>query len=270
MAYDVANFQTEVIEKSYRQPVLVDFWAPWCGPCRTLGPILEKLAAENGTTWTLAKLNTDENQEVSMQYGIRGIPAVKLFIDGQVVDEFTGALPEPAVRRWLDEALPSESKKRLTQAEAALHANRPDLAEPLLRSVLADEPDNARARFLLAQLLAFRDPDEATALVEGAADEPDLIQIAEAIETLARLKHLRAHPDELPDEPGKDAYTEALNALAQRDFDSALTALIAVLQQNRYYDDDGARKAGIALFTLLGPQHPVTRQHRRTFDMWLY
>ena len=270
MAYDVANFQNEVIEKSYQTPVLVDFWAPWCGPCRTLGPILEKLARENGNAWTLAKVNTDENQEVSMQYGIRGIPAVKLFVDGQVVNEFTGALPEPAVRRWLDEALPSETKKRLTQAEAALNTNRADLAEPLLRAVLADEPDNAHARILLAQLLAFRDPDEAAALADGATGEPGLTQIAEAIQTLARLTHLHDHLDDLPDEPGKAAYVDALNALAQHDFDTALTKLIAVLQQNRYYDDDGARKAGIALFTLLGPQHPATRQHRRTFDMWLY
>ena len=270
MAYDVANFQEEVLKKSYQQPVLVDFWAPWCGPCRTLGPILEKLAHENSDVWTLAKVNTDENQEVSMRYGIRGIPAVKLFVDGQVVNEFTGALPEPAVRRWLDEALPSEGKKRLAQAEAALDANRPDLAEPLLRAVLADEPANARARILLAQLLAFRDPDEAAALADGATGEPGLTQIAEAIQTLARLTHLHDHLDDLPDEPGKAAYCDALDALARRDFDTAVTKLIAVLQQNRYYDDDGARKAGIALFTLLGPQHPVTRQHRRTFDMWLY
>ena len=270
MAYDVTNFQQEVIEKSYQTPVLVDFWAPWCGPCRVLGPVLEKLAAENGAAWTLAKLNTDENPELSMQYGIRGIPAVKLFVDGQVANEFTGALPEYAVRQWLTEALPSEGKKRLAQAEAALETNRPDLAEPLLRSVLADEPDNARARLLLAQLVAFSNPEEALDLAQAAADEPGLLQIRDAIQTLARLAHLADHPNDLPDEPGKAAYQDALDALARRDFDTAVAKLIAVLQQNRYYDDDGARKAGIALFTLLGAGHPVTRKHRRTFDMWLY
>ena len=270
MAREVHDFQQDVLQKSYQTPVLVDFWAPWCGPCRTLGPVLEKLADENGEAWTLAKINTDENPELSMQYGIRGIPAVKLFVDGQVVNEFTGALPEYAVRQWLDEALPSETKKQLTQAETALNANRADLAEPLLRQVLAQEPGNAQARLLLAQLLAFSNPDEAAALAEGVAAEPGLVQIQEAIQTIARLTHLHHHPDALPDEDGKALYLAALDALARRDFDAALTNLIDVLQKNRYYDDDGARKAGIALFTLLGPDHPVTRKHRRTFDMWLY
>lgn len=270
MAYDVTNFQQEVIEKSYKTPVLVDFWAPWCGPCRVLGPVLEKLAGENGDAWTLAKLNTDEYQEVSMQYGIRGIPAVKLFIDGAVVNEFTGALPEYAVREWLAEALPSEGKQRLSQAEAALDANQPDVAEPLLRSVLADEPDNTKARLLLAQLLVFRNPTEALDLAQGAANEPDLLQIHDAIQIVARLAALHDHPDDLPDEPGHAPYRDALDALARRDFDAAVAKFIEVLQENRYYDDDGARKAGIALFTLLGAQHPVTRKHRRTFDMWLY
>ena len=99
MAYDVVDFQKEVIEASFEKPVLVDFWAPWCGPCRVLGPVLEKLAVEEADRWTLAKVNTDQNQEVSMQYGIRGIPAVKLFVDGNVVNEFTGALPEHMVKK---------------------------------------------------------------------------------------------------------------------------------------------------------------------------
>ena len=270
MAIEVTNFQQEVLEKSYTTPVLVDFWAPWCGPCRTLGPVLEKLARENGAAWTLAKVNSDENPELSMQYGIRGIPAVKLFVEGQVVNEFTGALPEFAVRKWLDEALPSETKKELAQAEATLSANRPDIAEPLLRQVLADEPDNPKARMLLAQLLAFRAPDEAAKLIEGAAAAPGFVQIQQAIQTVARLTHLKNHPDDLPDEDGKTLYLTALEALTRRDFDTALTHLIEILQKNRYYDDDGARKAGIAIFTLLGPEHVITRKHRRTFDMWLY
>ena len=118
--------------------------------------MLEKLARENGEAWTLAKVNTDENPELSTQYGIRGIPAVKLFVEGRVVNEFTGALPEFAVRKWLDEALPSETTKRLAQAEAALNTNRADVAEPLLRQALTEEPDHAKARLLLAQLLAFQ------------------------------------------------------------------------------------------------------------------
>jgi len=271
MAYDVTNFENEVIARSYETPVLVDFWAPWCGPCRVLGPVLEKLAGENGAAWTLAKVNTDENPAVSRQYGIRGIPAVKLFVDGEVINEFTGALPEYAVRRWLEDALPNDTKDRLAQAEAALEANQPDVAEPLLRQVLADDPDALQARALLARILAFNTPEEAAALAQGTgAVEPSLLPIEESIQTIARLIHLKDHPEELPDEASKPLYLDAIRAVAGHDFDTAVAKFIDVLQTNRYYDDDGARKAGIALFTLLGPHHPVTRKHRRTFDMWLF
>ncbi|QXD16127.1 thioredoxin [Rhodocaloribacter litoris] len=100
-------FQKEVLDKSRQKPVLVDFWAPWCGPCRVLGPTLEKLARESKGKWRLVKVNTDRHPELSMRYGVRGIPAVKLFVDGEVRGEFVGALPEPAIRRWLDEHLPA-------------------------------------------------------------------------------------------------------------------------------------------------------------------
>ena len=101
------SFDEDVIQTSHRKPVVVDFWAPWCAPCRILGPTLEKLAKESGGRWRLVKINSDTFPDLAQRYGIRGIPAVKLFVDGAVKDEFVGALPEPAVRQWLDRALPS-------------------------------------------------------------------------------------------------------------------------------------------------------------------
>ena len=100
-------FQTEVLDKSQQKPVLVDFWAPWCGPCRALSPTLDALAKESGGRWRLVKINTDAHSALAQRFGVRGIPAVKLFVDGAVAAEFTGALPEPEVRRWLGAHLPA-------------------------------------------------------------------------------------------------------------------------------------------------------------------
>jgi putative thioredoxin len=267
--YEVQNFQEDVLVASRTKPVLVDFWAPWCGPCQVLGPVLERLAAEQSDAWTLVKVNTDQHLEVSMDYGIRGIPAVKLFVEGQVVDEFVGALPEYAVRQWLEKALPSEQKQQLARAAAALEAGALAEAEALLEGVLGTEPTNAEARTLLAARLVFRDPTRATALVEGAAtDEPHLLQRSEAVQTLARLLTLDA--TQLPEEPGHDLYRDGIAAVQTQDFETALERFIALLPVHRAYDDDGARKACLALFILLGPEHPATLKYRRRFDMALY
>lgn len=271
MLFDVQNFDEDVLAASQERPILVDFWAPWCGPCRALGPVLERLAAEQDG-WALAKVNTDEHPGVSQRFGIRGIPAVKLFSEGEVIDEFTGAMPEHQLRRWLAEALPSEDKARLEAAQAALDAGNAEEAEALLREVLAaapDDPDRSHAQILLARTLTFQTPAEAAALAEAAHFvSPALQQTKEATLTLARLQQLPR--EELPEASGRDAYAEAAAALRRQDFDAALSRLIEVVQVNRAYDDDGARKACVALFALLGAEHPAVKAHRRTFDMALY
>lgn len=270
MAVEVQDFQRDVLEASRTQPVLVDFWAPWCGPCRQLGPVLERLA-DATDAWTLVKINTDENPDVARRYGIRGIPAVKLFDDGNVIAEFTGALPEHAVRQWLDENLPSATKSQLDMAREALQQGDTEEAEQLLWPVLDEDPDNAEAKVLLAQALAFRDPRRAQALADDAdVADPSLRQVREAVQTIARLIALGDDPDAFPDAPGRTAYLAGIEALSTANYDAALQHFIEVVRENRDYDDDGARKACVALFTLLGNDHPATRSHRRTFDMALY
>lgn len=265
--FEVQNFEQDVVKASHEQPVLVDFWAPWCGPCQQLGPVLEELAGET-STWKLVKVNTDEHPEESQQYGIRGIPAVKLFIDGKVADEFTGALPRYQIEKWLEETLPSETKEKLAAARTALEAGNPEKAEPLLEELVAADTSNHEAHILLARAVMFKAPERALSLIKGHVTDAESRQTSENVKTLARL--LNIQPEELPDEKGKDRYLEAIDALANQQFDKALERFIQVIQTNRYFDEDNSRKACLAIFMLLGPQHETTQKHRRQFDMALY
>src|SRR5512136_2507697 len=138
------TFLTDVIERSRQQPVIVDFWAPWCGPCRMLSPTLERLAKEANGGYTLAKINTDENQRLAAQYGVQGIPAVKMFRDGKVVGEFVGALPEPKVREFIKKHAPNQSDLILTAAEDLARAHRWAEAETAYRHALMIDPDDAQ------------------------------------------------------------------------------------------------------------------------------
>lgn len=270
MSYEVNDFQQDVIEASEDTPVLVDFWAPWCGPCRQLSPVLESLA-EAHDDWTLVKVNVDDNQEPAQAYGVRGIPAVKLFVDGEVAAEFTGAKPKHTIESWLDDNMPSEEKSRIEEAKAALDDGRHEDAEQLLWPVLEDNPDHNEAQVLQARALAFKDPTRAQVLAEAAnVADPTLRQVRDAVQTVARLLELSDAPSDLPNGDVQDDYRAAIEALAAQNFGAALDHFIDVVRVNRDYDDDGARKACVALFTLLGEEHPVTQEHRRTFDMALY
>ena len=271
MTYDVIDFQAEVIDASFEQPVVVDFWAPWCGPCRMLGPVLERLAGEQAGRWKLAKVNTDEQPELSMQFGIRGIPAVKMIANGQVVDEFVGAKPEHEVRRWLDEAIPSPDRQDVGLARQLLEAGEASGAEEVLDALLEQQPDHAEARFLLAKLVASRDLAQAAELLEGV-EPPDAagLQFKEGIAALATMRAQAANPGALPEGPARAEYTDAATALAAGDLDTALGRFIAAIMRDRSYLDDAARKACLALFAVLGPLHPLTKKHRRMFEMALY
>ncbi len=268
---EVTDFQTEVIEASHQRPVLVDFWAPWCGPCRVLGPVLEKLAAEGDGAWNLAKVNTDVLTAEASRYRVSSIPAVKLFVDGEVVNEFVGALPEPRVRQWLSEALPGKHVGLLDEARAAFENGDEAKVEDLATMVLVEDPSNAEARVLLARTLLFRNPSRSEELArEAAATKTALFPQCQAIEALSRLIRAAADLDKLPEGPGRETYASALRALAAQELDSAAAGFVDTLRRDRRYNDDAARKAGIALFGVLGEKHPVTQKHRRAFEMAVF
>jgi putative thioredoxin len=235
-----------------------------------LSPTLEKLADQQSERFSLIKINTDERPDLSAQYQVRGIPAVKLFSMGSVIAEFTGAMPEYAVVKWLDEHLPTEAGGALLDARSFIQAGEFDAAIEVLESLIQEDSVGGEASLLLARLLVFTDPKRALDLLSNAEPNGGEEQlVAQAIRELAEV--LAADGvDALPESDAKPHFEEAVIALRKLRFSDAVRELIVVLQKDRFYREDGARRLGVALFTLLGPHHPVTLQQRRTFDMYLY
>jgi putative thioredoxin len=268
MNYEVKDFQKDVIEKSYDRPVLVDFWAEWCAPCRMIGPILEKLAEENKDNWELVKVDNDNNQHVAAMYGVRGIPNVKLFRNGEVINEFTNALPEPAIKEWLNKSIPSKFEDRIEQAKVLLRNGNISDAKIILEDIHSGDLNNSEVKILLAKILLFDDQRESLRLVQNVDGKLNNVELAEAIGTLAEL--LNRDLDSFPDSEVKEKYLSATDSIRKKDFDSALVEFIEIIRTDRNYDDDGARKTCIAIFKFLGEDHKISIKNRRDFGRALY
>jgi putative thioredoxin len=268
---ETIDFQRDVLDRSAREPVLVDFWAEWCGPCRTLGPVLERLAT--GGRFALVKVNTDLQPDIAATYRISSIPAVKLFRNGQVVGEFVGALPERDVVRFLDQYIPSRGKELLLEAKGELAAGRRDEARALLEQAVAAEPFLSEARIALAELRFRAEPEAALALVESISSNDPAYHRIESLRVLASLVARAAHGEPTPADVKPDLwarYLEGARAFAAGKDTEALDAWIEVLRQKRSLDEDGPRRACVALFQLLGDDSEVSREYRRAFTSALY
>jgi putative thioredoxin len=181
------DFQSLVIDNSFKQPVLVDFWADWCQPCQSLIPVLHKLAEEYNGAFQLAMVNSDEQGELAAQAGVRSLPTVKLFVDGQIVNEFMGALPETEVRNFLDPYIKTETDAVLDEAIAAYTQGNKEQALESLNAALAKDPNNAKLKINIAKLVANEnDFDCATSLFDRLRDED--CELPEAKEILAHIK----------------------------------------------------------------------------------
>jgi putative thioredoxin len=263
---DVTDFQNEVIVKSKEKPVVVDFWAPWCQPCKMLGPILEQLAEESDGKFILAKVNTDEYPDVSNAWNIKGIPAVKLFVDGKVTAEFTGALPKSSVVKWLDENIPDPDKIELNEIISNINTDEPHKTIDRLEKLMRRAPWLNDAKPVLARLIIFDDPERAFSLIKDLREDSPHWLIVDSV----RIIHDFLMLAEMEDANVKKNMLNAQTAIFSRDFDKALEELIYALQVNKSYMHELPRRLCVALFTVLGNEHEISRAFRRKFDMSLY
>ncbi len=232
------TFEQAVIQRSFEKPVVVDFWAEWCGPCRSLGPVIEKAVDDRGEAVELVKVDTDSNPRVSQQYGIQSIPAVKAFKDGKVVDEFVGALPPAQVNRFLDRIVPSEADALVAEG-----------GEANLRRALELEPSRIDAKVALARLVPREEALELLANATGFAAEG----------LAARLR--------LEEDPN---LAEAFAAIDRGDVEPGIDTLIAAIPASTGDQREDLRRAVVGVLDELGVDHPVAREARRKLASALY
>jgi len=269
-----ADFDEKVVAASRKQPVVIDFWAPWCAPCKVLKPILEKLAEEHKGKFLLAKVNSDENQEIAARYAVRGIPAVKAMVDGKIVNEFTGALPEVMVREWLDKIIPSPAEELRREAQQKAKAGDLDGALQKLSEASTLDPDNERVRVDAAELLlAMGNPDDAQPLLDSLKS-PDILKDARVLQLKAQVRLA-----EMKEEGESEASLAAAIKANENDLEArfklanvliaanrhaeGMDQLLEIVRRDRKFKDDIGRKTLLDVFNLLGGQNELVAEFRR-------
>lgn len=266
-----ATFESDVLLRSHEVPVVVDFWAPWCGPCKMLGPMLERMAIEGGGSFLLAKVDVDENPSLAIRYGIQGIPAVKAFVNGEVKSQFVGAQPESIVRRFVSELAPSESEIALGKGNSLLATRHWPEAENAFREVyLEDETNSSAALGLLKSLLMQGKGGEASTLIanfpagtEWAAAE----QLRPLAAFMADVEENGPWPD---DDPQEAEFYQSARLIVKGNLPAAMDGLLELLRFDKNYRDGEVKALLLAIFALLGDDDPMTREYRNELASILF
>ncbi len=275
-----ADFEDAVLKASHERAIVVDLWAPWCGPCRTLGPILEEVVTSLGDGVALAKLNVDENQELAAAFRVQGIPAVKIFKDGQIVQEFTGALPQAQIEAILRPLISTETDGLLEQAKTLAGNNDLEGAARLYEQVLEDQPEDNQALLGLAQIRLYENDfatvEKLVGMVEPGASEYDRAQaVLRQIEFVriceqaggrsALARPLLSAPDDLD-----TRFNFACCAAAERDYATALKEWLEIVERKKDFREGAARDAMVSIFHLLGREHQVVADYPQRLYRALY
>jgi putative thioredoxin len=270
------NFQSIVLDGSFDRPILVDFWADWCAPCRMLMPILAKLAEEYRGRFILAKVNTEEQQALAAEFGIRSLPTVQLFKSGRPVDQFMGALPEGQIREFLDRHIPRASEGLLAQAQGLMVAGDLAGARTLIDRAREQDPENARLALAELQLMAARgEIAEAQSAIDRLpielASEPEVLALRGQLRFATALEGAPTEADlvaSLSFEPtdSLSRYQLAAHQVIRGDYESALENLLTIMKRDRGFQEDAGRKGMLAVFDLLGGGDLVARYRAKMMN----
>jgi putative thioredoxin len=265
-----SNFEYEVIKYSHTIPVIVDFWAEWCVPCKMLDSILRKLTIERSGDFRLAKVNVDENQSLAMRFNVSGIPAVKAFRNGNMVAQFSGVQPESKIREFLRELIPSHLDLTLEKGNSLLTAENWDESYTTFRKAIDENPGHPAvllglAKCLLAKGLGVKARD----ILNSFPMSPEF-STAEKLKPLAKALIWSGKKERGLDLPIDATYQHALRLVSLGNFPAAMDGILEVLRKDKNYRNGEAKQVILGLFEILGPQNPSTRQYQKELASVLF